>query len=237
MSKCQCLTVTGKKCIRKPMKEGNDKYPHPNPLYCWQHQDCQSVKSNEKTVKQKTEKNIDDNKERAEKQRVEKQKAEKQKAERQKAERQKAEKQKAERQQAERQQAEKQKAERQKAGTVSKKAAKAQAKQSLVNIMETKRRVGPKTVASKRKMLKDCGTKCCADVTDDMLCHYAMCAEGTCDPTCDVIYGTSVLAQMNSNRAAGFAKNPRSKEQMEAIQDKVLKTFNDYHCSLRKKKQ
>jgi hypothetical protein len=120
-------------------------------------------------------------------------------------------------------------------GQVTKKEVLKRARAPLTKIMEDKRRVGPNSRASKKKMLRDCGDECCADTTDDGLCHYAMCADDTCEPTCDVIYGTSVLARMNTNRAAGFAQNPRSRKQMMTIRDKVSKKFDQYDCSRKKR--
>ena len=106
--------------------------------------------------------------------------------------------------------------------------------QKLKKISTQKYQNGPKGKNEKLRMLNECGEYCCADKTDDGLCHYAMCKEGTCDQDCSVIYGTSVYARMNTNRAANFKTNPRSKDQMMKIREKVSDVFDKNKCSRKK---
>ena len=114
MATCLCLKSTGDQCLRSRSKKPGD-----NPLFCWQHQNCQKIVDNltqtaekQKAEKQKTEKQMAE-KQKTEKQMAEKLKVEKQMAEKLKVEKQMTEKHRVEKQMAEKQMAEKQKAEKQ----------------------------------------------------------------------------------------------------------------------------
>ena len=45
MNRCQCLTASGKQCVREPSQK-----PNHNHYFCWQHQNCKKVSVVKKSI-------------------------------------------------------------------------------------------------------------------------------------------------------------------------------------------
>ena len=86
------------------------------------------------------------------------------------------------------------------------------------NVLDTYQKRGPKTAEEKRRMLANCGEKCCATTKGDQ-CSYALCSVDTCDEDCDVIYGSAVLSRMHKPEAR--------------VAERVTDAFDRNRCSRR----